>query len=109
MKIHFKNTKLQELCQTTKLMKKKFGAERAQKLMTRLADLDAASNVTELTAGRPHPLDYDRKGQFAIDLNNMVRLIFEAANEPIPRCLDETVDWKKVTVVRIVCIGDYHG
>ncbi len=90
-------------------MKKKWGNELAQKLMARLADLNAASNVSELTAGRPHPLDYDRKGQFAVDLNNMIRLIFEPANEPIPKCADETIDWNKVTMVRIICIGDYHG
>jgi toxin HigB-1 len=109
VEIHFKNKKLQELCQTTRQMKKKWGNELSQKLMARLADLDAASNVSELIAGRPHPLDYDRKGQFAIDLNNMMRLIFEPANDPIPKCSDGTVDWKKVTVIRIICIGDYHG
>ncbi len=90
MEVHFKNKKLQELCQTTRLMRKKWGNELAQKLMTRLADLEAVSNVSELTAGRPHPLDYDRKGQFAVDLNNMIRLIFEPANEPVPKCVDET-------------------
>lgn len=90
-------------------MKKKLGNELASKLRARLSDLEASLNVSELVAGRPHPLDYDRKGQFAIDLNNMVRLIFEPANEPIPKCLDETVDWKKVTMIRIVYIGDYHG
>ena len=90
-------------------MKKKWGNELALKLMTRLADLDAASNVSELTVGRPHPLEYDRKGQFAVDLNNMIRLIFEPANEPIPKSSDGTVDWKRVTMIRILCIGDYHG
>ena len=109
MEIHFRNKKLQELCQTSKLMKKKLGDELAKKLKARLSDLESASTVSELVAGRPHPLEYDRKGQFAVDLNNMIRLVFEPANEPIPRCSDETVDWKRITVIRIVCIGDYHG
>ncbi len=108
MEIYFASEKLQELCQTASLMKKQLGNELAKKLMARLVNLEAASNVSELIAGRPHPLDYDRKGQFAVDLNNMVRLIFEPANEPIPRRIDKTVDWKKVTMVRIVYIGDYH-
>ena len=49
------------------------------------------------------------RDNLAVDLNNMMRLVFEPANEPIPKCLDETVDWKRITMIRIVCVGDYHG
>jgi proteic killer suppression protein len=107
LKIVFTDKKLQEACQNFRIMQKKFG-KLAPKLRTRLADLDAASNVLELVAGRPHALSHDRKGQYAVDLDNMIRLIFEAANDPVPRCLDGSVDWKKVTMIRIVEIGDYH-
>lgn len=107
MEIHFTDKKLQKICQSSKLLKQKFG-HLSFKIQARLADFDAASNVTELTAGRPHQLFYNRTGQYALALNNMTRLIFESANDPIPKNLDGTVDWKKVTVVRIVAIEDYH-
>lgn len=107
LKIYFKDKELQELCQSDKSMKKKYG-ELAKKLKARLADLDAASNVSELAVGRAHPLKHNRKDQYAVDLTNMIRLIFEAANEPIPKEADGKVDWKKVTMIRIVDIEDYH-
>ena len=107
MEISFKDKKLQDLCESSRLMQKKYG-QVANKLRTRLADLQAASNVSELIAGRPHPLFQNRQGQFAVDLTNMIRLIFEPANEPIPKNSEGLVDWKKVTMVRIVEIGDYH-
>lgn len=107
MEIYFTDKKLQKICQSSKLLKQKFG-QLAIKIQARLADLDAASNVTELTAGRPHPLLYSRQGQYAVDLTNMIRLIFEPANDPTPKNPDGTVDWKMVTMVRIVEIEDYH-
>ncbi|MBS0607138.1 MAG: killer suppression protein HigA [Verrucomicrobia bacterium] len=108
MEIFFSDDKLQELCENDKQMTKKLGKIRAQKLKRRIADLRAASSVSDLVAGRPHPLKYKLKDAYAIDLTDMIRLIFESANIPIPRNNDETVDWKNVTMVRIVSIEDYH-
>ena len=79
-----------------------------RKLRTRLADLQAASSVTELVAGRPHPLVGDRAGQFAVDLEGGRRLVFVPGHDPVPRRDDGSVDWLLVTKVRIVYVGDYH-
>jgi hypothetical protein len=38
--------------------------------------------------GRPHPLNGNREGQFAIDLAGAVRLVFEAL-DPIPKTSDD--------------------
>lgn len=89
-------------------MTKEFGNDCARKLRTRLADLRAAGNVAELTAGRPHPLKCDRAGQFALDLHGGKRLVFEAANNPVPIRSDASIAWDLVAKVRIVFIGDYH-
>lgn len=89
-------------------MKKKLGDKLSQKLKSRLFDLQAAPSVSDLVAGRPHPLKHDKKGKYAVDLDNMWRLVFEAANDPLPKNSDETVDWKRVTMVRITNIEDYH-
>jgi proteic killer suppression protein len=80
----------------------------ARKLRSRLADLAAANSVAELIAGRPHPLEHDRIGQFAVDLSGGYRLVFVPANEPIPRHEDLAIDWSHVTIVCIEYIGDYH-
>lgn len=108
MEIRFKDKGLRELCEKSSFAVKKLGDAGARKLQVRLADLSAASNVTELIAGHPHPLKGARLGQFAVDLAGGWRLVFAPANEPIPRKRDASIDWSAVTIVCIEFIGDYH-
>ena len=108
MEIQFKDKKLRELCEKQAVAVKKLGDVCARKLRTRLADLSAASRVTELVAGNPHPLTGDRLGQFAVDLAGGWRLVFAPANDPVPRKDDTSIDWSAVTIVCIEFIGDYH-
>ncbi len=108
MKIEFKDEKMKALCENSALANKKLGQKMAKKLRTRLADLQAASVVAELSAGRPHPLKGDLKGKFALDLVHPKRLVFEPANDPVPCKDDKSIDWQQVTQIRIVWIGDYH-
>jgi proteic killer suppression protein len=108
MEILFATTKLKELCEQQKKMQKELGNACARKLRTRLKDLAAATSVSELVAGHPHPLKGDRAGQLAVNLDGGVRLVFESANDPTPKTQDDAIDWANVTIVRIVFIGDYH-
>jgi len=108
VEISFLTNELQKLCENQRAMVKKHGALSAKKLRTRLADLQAAEVVDDLVAGRPHPLERGRLGQFSVDLHGGDRLVFESANEPVPTKDDGTIAWKEVTKVRIVFIGDYH-
>lgn len=89
-------------------MERKFGTACAKKLQTRLDDLQAAETLADIVAGRPHPLERDRIGQFAVDLHGACRLVFESTDEPVPTRDDGTIAWNEVTKVRIVFIGDYH-
>lgn len=108
MKIHFKDKKIRELCEKKAVAEKKLGADCARKLRARLDDLDAATRVTELTAGRPHPLKGERAGQFAVDLAGGWRLVFAPDHDPCPRREDGSIDWSAVTIIYIEYIGDYH-
>lgn len=108
MEINFKDKKLKDLCEQQSLAQRKLGTKMAQKLKVRLADLMAASSVSELVAGRPHPLMGDLAGQFALDLVQPQRLVFEPNHEPIPRTEDGGIDWSQVTRINILWIGDYH-
>lgn len=108
MEITFADGKLQELCEQERIAQKKLGSPCARKLRVRLANLMAAEVVTDLVAGRPHPLKGDLVGQFALDLEGGRRLVFESANDPIPLDEDGSLDWSKVTHIRIVFVGDYH-
>lgn len=108
MEISFKTKKLKKLCEQTKLAAKELGPKGAKKLRARMADLAGFLVVTDLCAGRPHPLTGDRAGQFALDLDHPRRLVFEPDHDPIPRKDDGGIDWSQVTRVRIIWIGDYH-
>ena len=108
MDIDFSTAKLQGLCEQHARMVGAFGFPCAKKLQNRLADLEAATFVTELVAGRPHPLKGDRLGQFSVDLHGAVRLVFVANHDPVPTNADKSIAWNQVNKVRIVFIGDYH-
>lgn len=108
MELHFKDKKTRQLCEKKTVAEKKLGAACARKLRTRLDDLEAASRVTELVAGNPHPLKGDRAGQFALDLAGGWRLVFAPDHDTCPVRPDGGVDWSQVTIVCIEYIGDYH-
>lgn len=120
MKITILDEKLKKLCDKTSVAKKELGENAAQKLRKRLADLLAATVVTELVAGNPHPVQPHKLGKrfyqkfynfehlFALDLHGGVRLVFQADVEPLPLKADESLDWSKVNQICIVFVGDYH-
>jgi len=108
MQINFIDQKLRKLCENKREAEKKLGSDSARKLRSRLSDLEAADHVRELIAGRPHPLEHDRLGQFALDLAGGKRLVFKPNHEPIPVDDHGNIDWAEVTSIIIVFIGDYH-
>lgn len=69
MDISFLRSDLKKLCEDSKYPSGKLGSTSARKLRTRLAALDAAAKLGDVTAGRPHPLKGDRTGEFALDLS----------------------------------------
>ena len=108
MKITFVNTDVEALCKQSKLAARKLGVLSAKKLRLRLTELFNAENVTELVAGRPHPLLGDKRGGFAVDLHGGDRLVFRPTKQPPPAKTDGSIDWVQVTEVTIVELGDYH-
>ena len=108
MDILFTDKRLESLCLSQRQMTKQLGGKGARKLRARLADLQAAAAVSQLVAGKPHPLKGDRAGQFSIALDGGRRLVFEPAHLPPPQHPDGSIDWRQVRAVRVVFIGDYH-
>lgn len=108
MEVTFANSDLQTICEDPRQAKRELGPASAKKLQARLADLVAASRLGDVPAGQPHPLKGSREGQFSIRLSGGQRLVSEAADEPVPTASDGAIDWKNVSAIRIVFIGDYH-
>ena len=108
MDLIFANGSLKKLCEDPREAKKKLGEASTKRLQSRIADLMAAAQLGDIPAGQPHPLKGARAGQFAIRLSGGCRLVIEANDDPIPTTADESTDWRRVTSIRIVFIGDYH-
>ena len=106
--IDFKTAKIKKLCLNSKEADKKLGANSGKKLRTRLADIEAVSNVSELITGRPHPYSGAQVGVFSLDLHSGDRLLFEPSKKPPPTKDDGGIDWSDVESIFIVFIGDPH-
>ena len=111
MDILFCNSKLERECCDSKARRKRHGDERARRLGRRLDDLRAAATLAVMRTlpGRCHALTEDLKGELAVDLDGPYRLIFEPAHDPLPVDRNGSLDWSRVTAIRILRIGDYHN
>jgi proteic killer suppression protein len=81
-------------------------------LRRRLDQFRAAENLEVLRLlpqVRCHELKGDRAGTLAVDLDHPYRLIFEPANNPVSRKPDGGLNWTAITVIRVLCVEDYHG
>lgn len=108
MDFDYKTAKLKKLCLVSREADKKLGTDSGKKLRTRLSDIEAVSNVSELIAGRPHPYKGGKTGLFSLDLHGGDRLLFESLKNPPPTKDDGGIDWSKVESVLLVFIGDPH-
>jgi len=81
------------------------------KLKRRLDDMRAADNLEIMMTlpGRCHPLKADRKGLWALDIDQPYRLLIKPVIDPLPISKDGWIDLTKVTAVCIVAVEDYHG
>ncbi len=111
MDVFFRSVKLKKECEDFRILTKRHGEQRARRLRRRLDELKAARTLEDmrtLPQARCHELHQNREGQISADLDHPYRLIFEPANDPIPRKPDGGLDWKAVTAVRILGIEDTH-
>ncbi len=105
MEICFKDKKLHKLCENHAKLKAKYGDLKAKRIIMRISDfLDSINlyDVSKLPQARLHPLQKNRKGQFAVDTLHPYRMIV------VP--LDGTRDdLKSITSIEIISINEnYH-
>jgi len=111
VEILFRDERLQRRCNQEKERRRAWGTERAKQIGKRLDDLHAAPDLEAMrhSAGRCEELTGDRTGQLSLRIDANYRLLFEPANDPVPRRTDGGLDWSKVTAIRILGVEDYHG
>lgn len=94
--ISYRTKQLQKVCEDASEAKKKYGANMARKIHQRIDEIRASESVEMMVKygiGRCHPLTEDRKGQYAMDLTQPYRLIFEKNGEIVAVEIREIVDY----------------
>lgn len=104
MELTYKTRKLEKQCTIAKETQKAYGQVMAELIHQRIDEIKAAENVEELVKyniGRCHPLYNEnnkrrtRENQYAMNLEQPYRLIFEKIGE-------------QIQIAKIVSIEDYH-
>ena len=105
MEILFKTKKLQKTFNSEQLLIRQYGKENGRLIMRRMTILDAAECLGDVPQTRPercHALLGDRRGQYAIDVKYPFRILFQPANDPLPRRTDGSLDLSRVTSIQIL-------
>lgn len=111
MNISFQNKKLEKLLDSPSKLKRELGPLRTKLLLIRLGVLANAVTLEDVrnVPGNFHELKADRKGQWACDLDQPYRLIFEPHEDPIPSNAAGRYIWLEIKGVEIIEITNYHG
>lgn len=111
MDISFQNKKLERIASSFGKCQKELGKIRANIFLRRIQELYRASTLEDVRhlPGHYHELSGDRKGQWACDLDQPYRLIFEPHEHPIPTDLNGKYIWIEIKAIEIIEITNYHG
>lgn len=97
MQVNYKNRQIEKICTNASAATKKYGPRTAGLIHQRVDEIYAADSVEMLVQfriGRCHQLVGDRKGQFAMDLEHPLRLVFEVIRDEIQIAeIQEIVDY----------------
>jgi len=111
MEIAFANARLQKLCNSDKKLRGKYGPRMADVIQQRLMELRDSENLAilaTLPGPRCHELKGNLAGHLAVDLVHPDRMVFKPDHDPLPAKDDGGLDWRQVTRIEVVGIGDYH-
>jgi len=111
MLITAQDKKLEQYASNYAKALKDLGKKRADALHKRMKALVLADNLEELrfVPGHFHELLGDRKGQWACDLDQPYRLIFQPLEHPIPTDEHGKYIWIEIKSIELSEIVNYHG
>lgn len=98
MNITYKSNKIKKICTDAKTAERQYGQKMADKIHLRIdqiASADTVEMMIQFHIGRCHPLTHNRKGQYALDLIQPYRLVFEKNGD-------------EIQIANILEIVDYH-
>lgn len=98
LQVEYKNNRIRKICTKASDAVREYGIEMAKKIHMRIDEMIAAGSVEEMLQqgiGRCHPLHHNQKNQYAVDLVQPMRLVFEKRNG-------------EIQIVSVIEIIDYH-
>lgn len=110
MEITFNDRKLEKLANDDRKCLKEMGRIRAEIFRRRLNQLKDAQTLEDVRylPGNYHDLIGNRKGQWACDLDQPYRLVFEPHESPIPTDEHGVYIWFEIKGVEVIEIINYH-
>ncbi len=109
MLLAFHSASLRKVCENEQHAKEELGEAVGKALRHRLADMIAATSVSDLVAGRPREHAGNPSGQMAVDLCDNYCIVFKANHTKNPVTETGSTDWKRVSRIKILRIGREHG
>jgi hypothetical protein len=104
LELAFVNKTLRQLCENSTKANRELGDEVADRLRRRVADLRAATCVSDLLVGTPEEISGDDQPQIVLDLGNCFQISFWANHNTVPKHESGAIDWSKVSRVKILAI-----
>ena len=105
IEIAFADSYVRELCERRGVAESVLGAAAARQLRARLADIQAATSIVEVTAGWPRRVV--GTDQLAFMLHPPQQLLLEPDVDPIPRTKNGEVKWPTIKRIRVVHVGEH--
>jgi proteic killer suppression protein len=111
LEVYFATKALEKRLGSEKARVRAFGSDTARRIRLRIDQLVSSPTLEEMRGfgGRCHELTGDRADQLAVWVTANLRLVFEPADDPVPKRAGGDLDWDHVTAVRILEVVDYHG
>lgn len=85
-----------------------FGDKVASRLRSRLSDLSVTDNILLLPVGSPEVCFEDGEECITITILGDVKMGFVCGNTVQPKNQDNTINWSRVSRIRLVFIGDVN-
>lgn len=109
LRLSFKDYRIRKICEDSDVATNEYGVAVAHILRIRMADLQAATNISDLLTGNPTKVLNKPYSLYKVDLAENLYLLFGADHIKKPP-LDENKDinWAAVTYIQILEIRNEH-
>lgn len=108
MELAFDSEQLRTTCENETAAKAQMGANAAEALKRRLADLRSANSISDLVAGHPRFVEGTEE-HMVVDLENGYYMIFCANHPHNPLTENDKLDWTRISRVKILRIDKPNG